>query len=247
MGQGDPGNQSPERLGFPVAPVLCVIYVLAFWGEAARLLPSPLDAWYALPFRTLGAWWRIQVVPGLGARDQVALFQLAEAVLLGFLLPTMGLQVAGRRLGEVGLRAPDRGSGPLTAWGIALCIPVGFYLSHAVAEPWGSIVQESAGMLAIMPEHFLLFGVFAALLLPGGCLPGLAVGTDRHVVVAAFACAGLFGAVHVGVADRVVLLCAFPLGLINAWLTLRTGSIWPAIYAHWALNLAPMAWDTLTA
>lgn len=48
----------------------------------------------------------------------------------------------------------------------------------------------------------------------------------------------VFGLVHLG-AVPLELALSFPGGVAVAWMTLRSQSIWPAILAHWAMNLIP--------
>jgi len=50
----------------------------------------------------------------------------------------------------------------------------------------------------------------------------------------------VFGMVHVG-KDPLELILSFPGGVAVAYVTLRSHSIWPAIFAHWTMNLVPMA------
>ena len=56
---------------------------------------------------------------------------------------------------------------------------------------------------------------------------------------AMFASATLFATVHVGKGNPLELALSFPGGLILAYATLRTGSIWPMIVAHWSMNVLP--------
>jgi hypothetical protein len=58
--------------------------------------------------------------------------------------------------------------------------------------------------------------------------------------------AALFATVHVGKGNPLELALSFPGGLILAYATLRTGSIWPMIVAHWSMNVVPNLYFFLT-
>ncbi len=223
--------------------VLCLLYVTAFWGQAARVLPAPFDQWSSLPYRAAGPWWHTHVATGLGHREQLALYELVEALLFAVLLPIWILRRKGYRTGNVGVRAPSKAAARLVVASVFLSLPFGFYLGHVVTNPWGTPLQEGLGLLTVVPEHFLIFGAIGALLLPGGHA-GAGGNLRRVGVEEALAITGtafIFFLVHVGTSHASVLFTSFPLGLIFAYVTVRTMSIWPAIGAHWLLNLVPMA------
>ncbi len=228
---------------------LGLLYVTAFWGQAARLLPAPFDRWYSLPYRAGGVWWHDHVATSLSHGEQAALFQFAEALVLAVLLPLWILRRKRCTLRDAGVRVPGRAAVRPSIAGILLSLPIGFYLSRVVPDPWGTPLQEGLGLLTVIPEHFLIFGVFGALLLRGGHAIG--AGGERqmgaHEAFAVVATAMLFGLVHVGVEYPPVLIASFPLGLVNAYVTVRTGSIWPAVGAHWIMNVVPMTCDMLRA
>lgn len=240
--RGNPWLQSLETAG------LCLLYVTAFWGQAAQWLPAPLDRWHSLLYRAAGPWWHEHVATGLSHREQVALYQFVEAIGVAVLIPFWILRRKGFTVRDAGVRFPGRAATRPTIAAILSSLPVGFYLSHVVPDPWGTPLQEGLGLLAVVPEHFLIFGFFGALLLPGGYTHG--VGGERHMggheAFAIAATAILFGLVHVGIEHPAVLIASFPLGVINAYVTVRTGSIWPAIGAHWIMNIVPMTWDMLS-
>ncbi len=50
----------------------------------------------------------------------------------------------------------------------------------------------------------------------------------------------LFGYVHLGKPYLPEVLLSFPGGIAVAYVTLRSQSIWPALLAHWAMNLIPI-------
>jgi membrane protease YdiL (CAAX protease family) len=224
---------------------LCLLYVTAFWGQAAQWLPAPLDRWHSLLYRAAGPWWCEHVASGLGHREQAALYQFVEAIVVAALLPYWILHRKGFTIRNAGVRVPGRTATRPTIAVILLSLPVGFHLSHVVPDPWGTPLEEGLGLLTVVPEHFLIFGVFGALLLPGGHTHG--AGGARHVggheTFAIAVTAMLFGLVHVGTEHPAVMITSFYLGVINAYVTVRTGSIWPAIGAHWIMNIVPMTWD----
>lgn len=55
----------------------------------------------------------------------------------------------------------------------------------------------------------------------------------------------LFGMVHVG-KPPLELALSFPGGVAVAYLTVRARSIWPAIVAHWSMNVVPLAIVTMS-
>jgi hypothetical protein len=71
------------------------------------------------------------------------------------------------------------------------------------------------------------------------------LGLDGTSLAALCASGLIFGLVHIGKAPLELTL-SFPGGVAVAYLTLRSQSIWPAITAHWAMNLVPaglwLAW-----
>jgi membrane protease YdiL (CAAX protease family) len=226
---------------------LCLLYVTAFWGQAAQWLPAPLDQWHSLLYRAAGPWWHAHVATGLIHREQAALYQLVEAVFIAVLLPIWVLHRKGYTMRNAGVSVPGRGALWPSIAGIVLSLLVGLYLSRVVSHPWRTPLEEGLGLLVVIPEHFLIFGVFGALLLPGGHVRG--PGGERrmgiHEAFAIAATAAMFGLVHVGVEHPSVLIASFPLGVINAYVTVRTASIWPAVGAHWIMNVVPMTWDLL--
>ena len=242
-----PAKQLPDpRLQTLETFALCLLYVTAFWGQAARWLPAPLDQWYSVLYRAIGPWWHAHVATSLDQREQTALYQLVEAVVLAVLLPAWILRRKGCALRNAGIRLPD----PSALWpsiaGTVLSLPFGLYLSRVVPHPWGTPIEEGLRLLGVIPEHLLIFGVFGALLLPGGDLRGPAGEPHARLHEASFvvATAMIFALVHVG-EHPAVLMTSFPLGVIFAFVTVRTASIWPAIGAHWIMNIVPMTRDML--
>ena len=231
---------------------LYLLYVTAFWGQAAGWLPAPFDRWHSLAYRLLGPWWLGHVATALGLREQTLLYQLAEAVIVGVCIPLWILHRQGRTWRDAAIGLPRPASmGPIIA-GIACSLPLGFYLSRTVPDPWGSPLHEALASLLVIPEHLLIFGVLGALLLPRASSSGRFEGHGTPAfttfgIAAMAAMAATFGLVHVGQVHPAVLISSFPLGALYAYVTVRTRSIWPAIGAHWIMNIIPFAWDTLRA
>jgi len=127
-------------------------------------------------------------------------------------------------------------------------VPIGFWLATRVPNPWGSPLYEALELVAMIPEHFLLFGFIMALMLPERRLPPVASSSiDARAAFAVVVAAALFQLAHLGGRPSLEIMAATPVGLMFAYLTLRTRSIWPAVGVHWALNLLPMAWQSLGA
>jgi membrane protease YdiL (CAAX protease family) len=217
-------------------------YVIGLWGQAGLLLPAPFDDWHDVAYRSLAPWWHAHVLPVLTHDEQVALFQAVQAYLLAVLVPLSALHLLGISAVAAGLGRTRIFGLMATATGVALTLPVGFWLATVTLDPWGSPLQELLEFLVIPPEHFLIFGVSGVLLLPERDLAWPeAIGGRAAGVFTILALAIVFGLVHVGTPHQAELAASFLLGLLFAAMTVLTGSIWPAVIAHVMLNLVPMA------
>jgi membrane protease YdiL (CAAX protease family) len=182
----------------------------------------------------------------LQSADHAALYSALEAYVLGLALPAALLALVWRRSpADFGLRWPDRRGWRWTLAAAAVSVPVGLLIT-ALAPPRGSELAYAAAMLSMLPEHFLICGVGVALLLPARRLPHFGdAGSDENgglslaAILAMLGSTALFILVHVG-ARPADLAFSLPMGLFCAWLTWRTASIWPALFSHWTLNLAPL-------
>ena len=199
------------------------------------MLPAPLDDWYSIPYRLFGPWWQTLAPASLSQAEQGALFQLLAALLLALALPLLALRRQGLSLADVGLARSHSHGRSVTIIGLLLSVPLGFWLTLNTPSPWGSPLHEALGLLFIVPEHFLVFGVFGALLLPGGRAQW---GTAGWFAV--LAATVNFGLLHVGTPNALELWSSFPLGLLFAIMTFACGSIWPAVIAHASLNVVPI-------
>jgi hypothetical protein len=114
--------------------------------------------------------------------------------------------------------------------GVALLLPGG-----RLPDPPQQLGDHGAGLRriasrlhAIMPSpadgHVPLFG---------------RLGLPPASLLAILGSAALFVAVHVGARSEELAFSA-PMGIFCAYVTWRTASIWPALLAHWSLNLAPL-------
>jgi len=219
------------------------LYVTGLWGQAGHLLPEPFNDWHGVPYRLLGPWWHGHVLPQLAYAEQIALFQLVASYLLALAVPLLALRSLGISTREAGLGWSRTLGFRITAVGVVITLPIGFWLATVTPNPWGSPLQETLEFISIVPEHFLVFGVFGVLLLPGRQLTWSSAsagqtGARLFTVVAA----GLvFGLIHVGTPHPAELWASFPLGLLFAAMTFLSGSIWPALIAHVTLNIFPMA------
>jgi len=150
---------------------------------------------------------------------------------------------AGAADPKMGLGMPREGSARVTLAGTGLSLPLGFWLAVATPNPWSTPLDEFLQLLTVVPEHFLIFGILATWLLPDRRLAWTR-GSDRHGPGAAYALIAtgiVFGLAHLGKPNLAEVVTSFPLGFVFAWMTLHSGSIWPAVAAHVALNLVPMA------
>ena len=251
--------------------LLLLIYITSFWGQAGRYLPWPVDNWYYLPYRAIVRWSE-RARTALQSPESITLYAGAEAFLLGFMVPAAFALGWRRPLRDFGMGWPDIAGWCWTAAGVTLSLPVGRWITALVPPP-GNETEFVVRMLAMLPEHFLIFGIGIAVMLPDKCLPdqssishttiglrsplrkrrgvgpnsGIAaarpVGTVGISLAPVLAIAGatvLFVAVHVG-ARSTELAFSVAFGLLCAYVTWRTASIWPALIVHWSLNLAPLA------
>jgi len=245
--------------------IVGVIYLTLFWGRVVCYLPQPFDRWGQLARPTLAAW----------LRDSPWLWLVAHIV-IGVVIPGVVLAAFHRKLTDVGLGPPNVLGRRMTLVGALLSIPFGLWLMRV----YPSLALRSLGthdicsLLVMIPEHFLICGVYVALFLPGRrlsktipqapiegkatlralCWLGLAqpptsetadpvvawFGLTRRSLLAVVVSGALFCLVHVG-KETLEAALSFPGGVAVAYVTLRSRSIWPAIIAHWAMNLIPLA------
>jgi membrane protease YdiL (CAAX protease family) len=153
-----------------------LIYVSLLWSGLPTLLPAPLNEFAFLHDKLIGDWWRSHVqIPGPTNRSHYLLWA-ASSVATGLLIPIACLLVARRRLSEMGLGWPNRLGWRFTAAGIVLSIPFGLWVlaenPQAMADVWRDFRYIGVcGGIVMIPEHFLICGVFVALLLPERKLP----------------------------------------------------------------------------
>lgn len=175
--------------------------------------------------------------------ERAALWQVAGWYSLALLLLMLALTWARPSDPWMGLRRSLHRGVRTTLTGVVLSVPLGFSLAALVANPWGSPLAEFLQFLTVVPEHFVIFGIVATLLMPGRRL-GWPRPSERQGGGAAYAVVAtgiLFGLAHIGKPHVAEVVASFPLGLLFAWMTIHSGSIWPAVVAHGALNLVPMA------
>lgn len=218
-------------------------YTTGLWGSAGRWLPAPFNGWHALPAALFGGWWQRHVLTHLPSADRMAVFDLAASWLLALVVPILALRALRVGAVESGLALPRKRGLRVAAIGIAATLPAGFWLVAVTPNPWASVLQETCGLLAMVPEHFLIFGVYGVLLLPGRRLAWPSGGAPRfgEASLVVMGSAVVFWLVHVGTRHPAELWVALPLGAIFASMTVLSESIWPAILAHAALNVVPMA------
>ncbi len=219
------------------------LYVTGLWGQAGRLLPAPFNDWHGIPYRLLASWWHEHVLPQISHAEQLALYQIAEGYLLALVVPLLALRWLGISAADAGLGMPRALGLRTTVAGIVLTLPVGLWLAMATPAPWGTPLYEALELLTLPPEHFLVFGIFGVMLLPGRRLiwSPTSQGAAGAGLFTLCAASTLFLLIHVGTPQPLALLASLPLGLVFAAMTFATGSIWPAVLAHLSLNLVPMA------
>lgn len=252
--------------------LLLLIYLTSFMGRAGLLMPAPLDNWHYIYVRGLMRW-SDGANQLLRSGENIALYTGVEAFVLGLIVPAALFGLCRRRSpAALGLRLPNQLGWRWTLAGAALSVPVGLWITGLV-PPTGSNTQYAINMLGMLPEHFMIFGIGIALLLPECRLPqpSPSVG-DRDAgrsfmirprnflkfgselskgsllerlaltptsLLAILGSTALFVFIHVG-AQPVEVAFSGVIGFYFAYVTWRTGSIWPAFLIHWSLNLAPM-------
>lgn len=221
----------------------CTLCATGLWGQAGRLLPAPFDDWHAVPYRAVGQWLVALMPASLTQEDKLALYQALEGYALAFVLPLLMLGSFDVTPARAGLRRPRRRGALVTFAGMLLTLPIGFYLATAIPDPWGSPLMELLQFLSLLPEHFLVFGVFGALLMPARELawPPRESPEMSAALFTVAALAVIFLLIHVGGPHTEVVAASLVNGLVFAFMTVYSGSIWPAIVAHCTLNLIPMA------
>jgi len=150
--------------------VVGAVYSSSFWGLAAAQLPEPWNRWSYFYRPYVEPWWCAHVLVGRPAASQRMLLVLTASVVLGLIVPGVVLRLAGWRLRDVGLGPPSRLGRRLMLAGAALSVPFAIWLGRSMRgtpEP----VQYVSALLAMIPEHFLICGVYVAVLLPGRRLP----------------------------------------------------------------------------
>jgi hypothetical protein len=266
-------NGSGSKRRWTVSIMLALIgaaYISLFWGQVAAYLPVPLDRWALLLRPRL--WLLFDMRPWL--------WLLAQAG-LGMVLPALVLAVFRRTPSDLGLGMPNVVGKRLIVVSALASIPFGFWLlwgTPAAQKPVPLGAHDLSYLLAMIPEHFLISGVFVALMLPGRRLPravdfapvqgrtttralrwlGLAqppaagragrvlpwFGLTGASLFAICVSGGLFCMVHVG-KGPLELATSLPGGMVAAYITLRSHSIWPVVLAHWSMNLIPWAFFCL--
>lgn len=224
---------------------LCVLYVLFLWGPP-RSLPILQGPAASGPDAS-------------ASTEQVALLLTLKAFIAGCLAPGLLLVMLRRPLRDAGIALPDPGGWAAGAVSLVFLVPLGVWMASNTPAPWGSPLYEVLELTSMLPEHFLVFGVTIGLVQPLGrqqrppaaARPrtGMAAstGVDAMGMWAAAVSGVLFGLIHVGKAAPLEVILSFPVGLVFAFLTLFSASIWPALFAHWLLNVIPMALDSFLA
>ncbi len=159
-------NESHSLRGWAVSLLLLaggVVYICMFWGEAASFFPKPLSQWACFCRRTLRLWYH----------ERLALW-LAAQFCVGMVVPTVLLMLCGGGLAQVGFGWPNALGRRLIMVSIVLSIPFGVWLLNSFTQRPGRPIinlHYVCGLLVAVPEHFLICGIFLAVMLPGRALP----------------------------------------------------------------------------
>ena len=267
MTSADAGRASHSARWWLVSLLLLVcgvLYISLFWGRAATLLPGPLDCWGELCYPRIASWKSQTPVLWLGAH--VAIGLVAPMLLLAALRRTpldAGLSwpnVLGRRLTVVGILAsippglwltlsipgqpPTVSLGINDACALAAMVPEHFLICGTYVAlmlprrrlPHPAAVAPVEGHAAKRVFRWLGLAQPRGQRSNNGLLAWF--GLSGASLFAILASGALFGMVHVG-KPPLELALSFPGGVAVAYLTLRSHSIWPALLAHWSLNLLP--------
>jgi len=159
-----------------------VAYMSAFWGYARDHFPAPLNQWGNSCREKVSDWCYDIDHPrppassagGTARARRFAFRWLVAQVLVGIVIPAPLLMLAGRRLRDVGIGWPNALGRRLIVVSVVLSVPFGLWLlsAHPQFRQRGTDIPSAACMLlTVVPEHFLICGVYVAILLPGRRLP----------------------------------------------------------------------------
>ena len=151
--------------------LLGVIYISSFWGNASDFFPVPLDQWPQLYYRLIGPQWHVQLENILPDYQRHQLFFITQSYLLGLFVPGLALLLLRRPLTSVGLSRPNVLGLRFIGVDLLFSLPFGFWLLWMMGNDFVGLGQYLTSLVAMVPEHFLISGVFVALLLPERQLP----------------------------------------------------------------------------
>ena len=253
------------ELAVSVALLLGIaVYVSAAWGGVAEHFPAPLDGWGRLVRPTIKAWQVTNPALWLAAHLAFGMVVPGSVLLAAGRLPGdvgLGLPNAlGGRLMVSGvlvsipfglwlLNALPGGAIPATLRFGDLCaflamVPEHFLICGVVT----AIMLPGRRLPCDAPIAPIEGGPFTRVLrwlgfaqpessARGGRWLGW-FGLNRASFGAVIASGLMFGMIHVG-KPALELVLSVPGGIAIAYVTLRSRSNWPALCAHWSLNLAP--------
>lgn len=183
--------------------------------------------------------------PGEGPSGLLPVFGLlaAQSLLLLGLAWLVVLRPHRLSLADVGLRPTYRGWYRLAVAGGLLCVPVAALINLTFQTLLGGPI-ENPQLQALAPEGFSWTSLIVMLMLVGVLVPfieeiifrGLVLGWLRKHL--RFAYAAPVMALLFAVAHQVWMLVPvlFFMGLVLAWVTERSGSLWPPIIVHGTFN-----------
>jgi hypothetical protein len=139
------------------------LYVSTFWGNAQSHLPAPWSRWGAWCRPTIHSWWN----------DQPYMWLLAQLA-IGVGIPALVVLLLGLSFTGIGWRRPNRLGWRWMAVATLAGVPFGLWLFLDAPDTAKHIQVNAhyvAGLLALLPEHFLICGLLTAVFLPGARFP----------------------------------------------------------------------------
>ena len=261
-------------LGSALIAVGAVVYTSLFWGRFATLWPEPLEQWSTLLYPRIAplranqpwVWLTIQVLVGLVVpAGLLRLFGRSPSDLGLGLGNRLGVRWAGvSALAAVPIGAVLVHGAQDQAWTpqfdgryaveMLAMIPEHFLIVGVVVAVLlpARRLPRPAPIPRIDRRGWSGFVSWLGFGWPHAHGDARSIsswlGISQHGwcgLLAMCVSATLFATVHIGKENSLELALSFPGGLILAYATLRTGSIWPMIVAHFSMNVLPQAYFLL--
>lgn len=249
-----------------VIAFLAATYITLFWGEGAALLPEPFNEWGRIFRPTIEGWRDTLPIQWLTAHVAIGLIVPSIALALMGRRPTeLGLaqpNQVGWWLTLFGI-AVSIPFGVWLSWSLGgfappvvdtryacellAMIPEHYLISGVIVAlllpgcrlPASGTVRSTPDVLRShrdIPQRGGVQGENQS----GPAARALFALPARAEFIAMIVSGALFMLAHAGKPLLEVAL-SLPGGIVVAFLTLRSHSIWPVVIAHWSLNLIPTA------